>query len=89
MSRHDGITVYKCGDGKYYPRKRDRVGDEPYVTLDHHQNWKQYILEHAEPDSEGRISKKSAAAAYNDMNNLVLMSNVQNAAKNGPHGMID
>ncbi|MFN6526489.1 DUF4157 domain-containing protein [Nostoc sp. ChiSLP03a] len=83
------IIVYECEDGTYCPLKSDRIGKEPYVTLDHKKNWKEYIYDNAQPEDDGEIAKKSASDAYNDTNNLVVMSNVRNSAKNGPKGMFD
>jgi len=87
--KKDGVKVYKCKDGKFYPRKKDRVGNEPFVSIDHHKNWKEYILSTAAPEEDGNISKTSASAAYNDLSNLVLMSSDQNSSKNGPKGVFD
>jgi len=87
--RRDGVTVYECEDGKYYPLKRDRVDDEAFVTLDHKTDWQTWIWRKATPLDDGHITKESATAAYNDMSNLVLMSSTRNAQKNGPRGVFD
>ncbi|RLJ80636.1 hypothetical protein [Pedobacter alluvionis] len=87
--KKDGVKVYRCKDGKFYPRKKDRVGKEPFVSIDHNKNWKEYILSTAEPEEDGNISKVSASVAYNDLTNLVLMSSNQNSSKNGPKGVFD
>ncbi|WP_090500368.1 hypothetical protein [Pedobacter terrae] len=85
----DKVQVYKCKDGKFYPRKKDRVGKEPFVSIDHNKNWKEYIFSTAAPEEDGHISKASASAAYNNMANLTLMSSSQNSSKNGPKGIFD
>ncbi len=85
----DGVMVYQCQDGSFCPRKRDRVGKENYVTLDHHIDWKRYIYSHAAPEEDGRITKASASVAYNDTSNLVVMTNVNNSSKNAPQGVFD
>lgn len=87
--RADGVTVYRAVDGEFYPRKRDRVGKEDFITLDHKKNWKEYILSNAAPESDGKISKISAREAYNDTANLQLMSSKANSSKNGPKGMFN
>ena len=86
--RHrDGVMVYKCADGKYYPRKSDSDGNEKFVTIDHKLNWKAYILSNARPEDDGHISKEAAKEAYNDLSNLKLMSNTDNSIKNAPKGI--
>lgn len=87
--RKDGVTVYQCSDGAYYPRKRDRKKKESYVTLDHKKNWKDYIYDNAEPDLEGEITKNAAKKAYNDIGNLEVMSNSKNSSKSGPKNKYD
>ncbi|WP_130735391.1 hypothetical protein [Flavobacterium sp. J27] len=87
--RDDGVTVYKCSDGNYYPRKRDRKLKEKYVTLDHKRDWKRYLHDNAEPDEQGEITKAAAKIAYNDTSNLKLMSNSDNSSKNGPKNQFD
>lgn len=89
VRKTDQVKVYKCKDGKFYPRKKDRVGKEPFVSIDHNKNWKEHILSTAAPEEDGNISKVSASAAYNDLTNLVLMSSNQNFSKNGPKGIFD
>lgn len=88
-TREDGVTVYQCNDGEYYPRKRDRKKRESFVTLDHIKNWKDYIYDNAEPNSEGEITKEAAKEAYNDTSNLEVMSNSDNSSKSGPKNKYD
>lgn len=88
--RADGVMEYQSQiSNNYFPRKRNRSGQEKYITLDHITEWKKYILENARPEADGQISKQAAKKAYNDLKNLMLMSNAENSSKNGSQGVFD
>ena len=75
-------TKYKCqGTSRQCTGLRGGLTADQ-VTLDHKTSWEKYIRDHAEPNSEGKITLQSAKAAYSDINNLQGMCRICNSSKN-------
>ena len=86
-----GVTVYPCSrsNGALYPRKRDlkrykqahpEIPDDEFdhISIDHDENYRDYITRTA---GEAVITKDDAKAAYNDIDNLILVCQRKNSAK--------
>lgn len=61
--------------------KKDWIASLPVISLDHQENYREYIERTAAPRRDGTITPKAAQDAYNDTNNLEVMCTRCNSSK--------
>lgn len=90
--RHEdakGTRQFKCTTcGGLFYRKKDKPRQDGGLdaSLDHDEDWKEYIEANGAPNEEGEITNQGAKDAYNDISNLVVMCRRCNSKKSGPKG---
>jgi hypothetical protein len=94
IDQASGIKLYECKGGRneastiLCPRKTDlkkyqkeHPGWVSYASIDHKRAYRKYIEKKAVVNRDGEITTEAACAAYNDVNNLELLSQSANSSK--------
>ncbi|MER7850288.1 hypothetical protein ABTZ03_40865 [Kitasatospora sp. NPDC096077] len=75
--------LYNCPRcNKQVPRHPARPSDN-YITVEHKIPFRQWIMDHAEPDQDGKITTDAASKAYSDESNLQALCRDCNSSLGG------